>query len=64
MKIVLSENEVKDAVGLYLSFKPGIKPSDDIKIKIRRRSMQTEDVGSIVVEYQTKKGIANDAPTQ
>jgi len=50
MKITLSEPEIKEAIFLYLDTKGFIHDAQDIKkLTLRRRSTQTEDVGSIII---------------
>jgi len=56
MKVVLTEEEVKKAVALYLQsdrvVKIDTRKSLPSSIKIRRKSTRSEDVGSVAVEYK------------
>lgn len=54
MDITLNEKEVHEAVALYLAKIKDFKDVRAIKIKMRRKASRSEDIGSIVVEFQEK----------
>ena len=52
MKIVLSKDEVRDAIGTYLSLRLSDIQKENMKILIRRQSSKTDEVGSVVVDIK------------
>jgi hypothetical protein len=53
VKIVLCQDEVKDAMRQYLQTKGfGVDNRSALKILLKRKSKNTEDLGSIVVEVE------------
>ena len=49
MQIILTDKELKDAVTAYLKVKGPDKKLFIKCIKLRRKSLKTEDVGSVIV---------------
>jgi hypothetical protein len=49
MQIILTDKELKEAVGAYLKEKGPDKKFFIKCIKLRRKSPKTEDVGSVIV---------------
>jgi len=52
MKIVLSKDEVRDAVGAYLSLRLSDVRKENMKVLIRRQSSKSDEVGSVVVDIK------------
>jgi len=54
MKIVLNHDDIKKAISDYIQKKFEGKPLTVFNFKIKRKNSNTEEVGSISVEFEDK----------
>jgi len=55
MKIILSSDDVKEAISSYLRKTMESKKITEFKMKLKRKNSSTEELGSIVLEFEDEK---------